>query len=206
MLINNCEQGSQEWLDARAGFVSASNAGILLTPTGKPSKGSKIDTYANKLIAERIIGKSTESGFQSDAMARGVELEEGARGWYEMATGLEVKEVGLIESGDLSCSPDGLIFEDGKIVKGLEIKCPLASTHIGYLLKGVIPNIYIPQVQLSMLVCEINEWDFLSYHPDLEPLLITVNRDEEWIDAFNEVLTPFIDRVNEGVNTISQAA
>lgn len=210
MIINrDFDQGTQEWLNARSGFVSASRADVLLTPTGKPATGQKVTDYRNKLIAERLMGKSAESGFQSAAMMRGVELEDQARSWYEMATGLDVEQVSLVSDGDISCSPDGLVFDGDSIASGLEIKCPLAHTHIDYLLSGKCPTKYIPQLQVSMLVCGLESWDFLSYHPDLEPLLITVEKDQTWINAFLSVAAPFLDGVRHGVsrlNKVNQAA
>lgn len=204
MQINYCEQGTQEWLDARSGYISASNGDVLLTPTGKPATGQKVATFTNKIIAERLMGKSAESGYQSQAMERGHEIEGAARDWYEMATGQDVTEVGLVTSGDLSCSPDGLILIGNDIVKGLEIKCPLASTHIGYLLNGYVPPKYIPQLQVSMIVTGVDKWDFLSYHPDLEPLLVTVARDDEWIDSFLEVSAEVVEKVLSGIEQIKQ--
>ena len=199
------EQGTDEWFQARLGRVSASCFDVLFTPTGKPSTGAKIENYANKLIAEHLTGKREES-YKSEAMERGNELEAEARLWYEMATNSDVSTCGLVYADDektVSCSPDGLI--KGDKLKGLEIKCPLAHTHVKYLMKGILPNQYIPQLQGSMLVCDCAEWDFLSYHPDLKPLLITVKRDDEWIDNFKPILTKFVERVKAGVEQLEAA-
>jgi hypothetical protein len=201
-----------EWFDARLGCVSASCFGEIFTPTGKPATGAKVENYANKLIAETIMQKPIES-FKSDAMERGNELEAEARNWYELAVDVDVSECGLIYLNDLeavSCSPDGLIIDDAAIdgssdvVKGLEIKCPLAHTHIKYLMKGELPTQYIPQLQGSMFVADCGEWDFLSYHPDLKPLLITVKRNDEWIDNFKPVLDKFVKRIQDGVNQLTE--
>ena len=47
MLILDIPQGSDEWLKARAGLISASNFGKILTPTGK-----KTDGKTRKVVAE----------------------------------------------------------------------------------------------------------------------------------------------------------
>ena len=196
-------QGSAEWFSARAGFLSASCFGEIFTPTGKEATGAKVENYANRLISERITGKPCESGFSSAAMERGHIIEIEARAFYEMTFDIDVTQVGLVENGDYSCSPDGLIMEGGQIIKGLEIKSPLAHTQIGYLKKGVLPTQYIPQVQGSMFVCEVNQWDFLSYHPDLKPLLLTIERDQEWLDNLSPVAEEFLNRVKSGVQQLS---
>ena len=54
-----------------------------------------------------------------------------------------------------------------------------------------------------MYVCDVDTWDFLSYHPDLEPLLITVERDDEWIKNFKPVLNSFVDRVQDGISKLT---
>ena len=210
MIIHyDIEQGTPEWFLLRSGFVSASNADVIYTPTGKKATGQKVINYANTLIAERIMSAPADSGFSSAAMERGIILEAEARTWYEMHCDIDVLEVGMIEYGDTSCSPDGLVIYDREantIQKGLEIKCPLAHTQISYLLKGIVPNQYIPQLQASMLVSGAIEWDFLSYHPDLSPLLITVKRDDEWIAGFQDVLKPFIEQIKSGLEQLQATA
>lgn len=203
MIIHDqCEQGSPEWHVLRSGLISASSAGEIFTPTGKPATGAKVENYINRLIAERVMGKPVESGYTSAAMERGHEIEVDARSWYEMAKGVDVTQVAMIQSGDYSCSPDGLIFADGELVKGLEIKSPLAHTQVSYLMKNQIPTQYIPQLQVSMFVAGLSEWDFLAYHPDLNPMLLTCKRDDVWLDGFLKVAENILLRIVEGVEQI----
>lgn len=203
---NQCEQGSPEWQILRSGLISASSAGEIFTPTGKPATGAKVENYVNRLIAERVMGKPVEGGYTSAAMDRGHEIEIEARTWYEMATGLDVTQVAMLQEGDYSCSPDGLIYSDGELIKGLEIKSPLAHTQVAYLLKKQIPTQYIPQLQVSMFVSGLSEWDFLAYHPDLDPMLITCERDDEWIEAFLKVSESILFKVVEGVTELTNKA
>ena len=203
MIIHDqCEQGSPEWHVLRSGLISASSAGEIFTPTGKPATGAKVENYINRLIAERVMGKPVESGYTSAAMERGHEIEIDARSWYEMAKGVDVTQVAMIQSGDYSCSPDGLIFADGELVKGLEIKSPLAHTQVSYLMKNQIPTQYIPQLQVSMYVSGLSDWSLLLYHPDLNPLLIDVARDDDWIDGFVGVAEKILLKVSQGVEKI----
>ena len=203
MIIHDqCEQGSDEWHVLRSGLISASSASEIYTPTGKPATGAKVENYINRLIAERVMGKPVESGYTSAAMERGHEIEVDARSWYEMAKGVDVTQVAMIQSGDYSCSPDGLIFADGELVKGLEIKSPLAHTQVSYLMKNQIPTQYIPQLQVSMYVSGLSDWSLLLYHPDLNPLLIDVARDDDWIDGFVGVAEKILLKVSQGVEKI----
>jgi hypothetical protein len=84
---------------------------------------------------------------------------------------------------EIGCSSDGLWGETG-----IEIKCPNASTHVAYLRKGKLPTTYVQQVQGTMLVLGLSEYWFLSYHPELEPLLIKVKRDDKLLKLAEPLL------------------
>ena len=194
MRVINCEQGTEEWLAARLGVPSASSFGKLITPTGK--KSSTFDSYVNQLVAERIIGESTPFP-QTDAMARGTELEPHARAFYEFMTDNEVKEVGFIKHAvmEAGCSPDGLIDEMG----GLEIKCPLPHNHVETLRGGKMPTKHIPQVQGCMWITRREWWDFVSYHPDMENLIVRVERDDEYIERIAELVAEACEIIDTNV-------
>lgn len=194
MRVINCEQGTEEWLAARLGVPSASSFGKLITPTGK--KSSTFDSYVNQLVAERITGEATPFP-QTDAMARGSELEPHARDFYEFMTDNEVKEVGFIKHAvmEAGCSPDGLIDEMG----GLEIKCPLAHTHVETLRSGKMPTKHVPQVQGCMWITRREWWDFVSYHPSMESLIVRVERDDEYIEKMAELIAEACEIIDTNV-------
>jgi putative phage-type endonuclease len=186
MIIVDCEQLSDEWFAARCGVPSASRFNKIVTTNGDRSK--QATAYMYQLAGERIIGKAEET-YMSASMQRGIEMEPKARQLYEMINDVDVQEVGLCyndEHKQCSCSPDGLIDP-----KGLEIKCPEIHTHIDYLLRGKLPTAYFQQVQGSMLVTGYDEWDFMSYFPGLPPLIVTVERNENFITALSEQLDEF---------------
>jgi hypothetical protein len=79
---------------------------------------------------------------------------------------------------------------------GLEIKCPNLSTHVGYLLAGELPREYIPQVQGSMLVTGLSHWWFLSYYPNLPPLILKVQRDDKFCATLRVELEGFCERLD----------
>ena len=125
MRIINVPQRSPEWFAARLGCPSASNFAKVLTPGGKRS--TQVEGYLNRLVADILTGRS-EQQEPSEAMQRGTELEPEARAYYELIAG-PVEEVGFcIHDDGFGCSPDGVVG-DGL----LEIKCPLAHTHVEYL-------------------------------------------------------------------------
>ena len=195
MRIITAEQRSPEWFAARLGVPSASQFGKIVTPTGKRS--TQADGYINKLVAEILTGKSDQQE-PNEAMARGTELEPEARAYYELIGGT-VEEVGFCLHDDgFGCSPDGLVGDTGL----LEIKCPLAHTHVEYLREGVLPGLYVPQVQGQLLVTG-REWcDFLSYHPDMKPLLIRVERDEKFIQTLHDALLEIVSEIKKCVQQL----
>ena len=191
MQILDLEQGSSEWLIARAGKVTASNADKIITSTGKLSASAQ--TYINTIIAERLMGDKVSS-YQNEWMARGVELEPEARSFYEYLTDNIVFEVGLCVHDELqaSCSPDGLIGDDG----GLEIKCPSEAVHVGYLRDKKLPTKYKAQVMFNLWITGRQWWDFFSYHPHLPHFLIRCERDEEYIAKMEQSVVEFLELVD----------
>ena len=192
IIIDDIEQYSVGWWAARAGIPTSSCFDMILTPkTMKPS--SQQEKYLYTLAGERITGTKAET-YQSAAMERGLIMEAEARTLFEMVQDVEVKQVAFIYSDDkrYGCSPDGLLDH-----AGLEIKCPNMSTHVGYLLDGGLPGVYVPQVQGSMLITGFSHWFFLSYYPGLPPLLLKISRDDKFCAALKVELDGFCGRLNE---------
>jgi putative exonuclease len=193
LITLDCEQGSEEWLQARLGIPTATGFENIVTATGK--KSSAQIKYMAELIEESIIGLQDES-FKSRFMERGNQLEPLARSAYEFITGNAVTQVGgvyLDENKEVMVSPDGVIPE---LKKGLEIKCPKMSTHIRYLLEGGVPSEYIIQVQANLWVTDYKTWDFVSYCPEYQkqPLYIfTAHRDQALMTAFDKLIPQFLN-------------
>lgn len=201
-LILNVEQGSDEWLKARLGVITASEFDKIITPSG--SKSASASAYMGKLIAENLTGEQQDT-YCSDDMARGNELEPKARSLFKAIKGENVNEVGMVfkdSDKTISCSPDGLIFsypkcgyireeKDFQYHQGLEIKCPNLANHISYVINGKLPKQYIPQVQGSMWVTGLNNWWFMSCHPGYKPLIINVERDNYYIAKMEKIILSF---------------
>lgn len=187
--VTDFEQGSPEWFAARAGVPSASCFDKIVTSKGERSKQRR--DYLFQLAGESILGEKAET-HTTAAMERGVEMEAEARSFYEFTHDADVDEVALCYSDERklwSCSPDGLVGEDG----GLEIKCPKLHTHVGYLVSGKLPTKYFQQVQGNLFVTGREWWDFLSYFRGLPPLIVRVTPDE----AFHAKLSDELERFAE---------
>lgn len=196
MKILDVTQGLPDWLTAKAGIPSASNFDKIVTTAGKPSKQRL--KYLYRLAGETVTGVPEET-YQSAAMLQGIELEASAREMYQFVTSQEVKEVGFCLADDgYGCSPDGLVGENGLV----EIKCPLMSTQVGYLLKNVAPVDYFQQMQGQLLVTGRKWCDFVSYFAGLRPLIVRVERDEAFLKALEGELREFTRELAELVKKI----
>ncbi len=189
----NCEQRSPEWYQIKCGVPGSSSFDKIVTTKGEPSKSRT--KYMYQLAGERIIGHSEET-YQSLAMQRGIEMEAEARKFYEMVTDSEVQEVGFCFADSkykYGASPDGLVGDKGV----LEIKCPILSTHVEYLLQNKFPMTYWQQVQ-GQLMATKREWvDFVSYYPGIRPLIVRVARGADFIMKLKIELELFCEQLEE---------
>lgn len=186
------EQNSLEWLNARAGVVTASEFDCFMTTDFALRKGEMVRSYVARKVAERWSGPLP--GFNSIDMDFGKFREEEAIPAFEFETGAKVERVAFItdDSGKIGCSPDGLIGE----TRGLEVKCPTAEVHCKYLLNGELPKDYIQQVHAGMHVTGRTEWEFISYRRHFPMLMLNIPRNEEIqekIGACLALLLPMID-------------
>lgn len=189
MIISEHEQGSDGWQQDRTGVASASKFSNIITSTGSPSSSDSI--YRNTLLAEWFLNRPIES-YKSDWMSRGNELEDDGAVLYGFLRDVEPQKVGfcyLDERKLIGCSPDRLINDDGLI----EIKCPKESTMISYLLKGGLPTKYIQQIQGQLWITERKWCDFVAYHPEFEPIIVRVNRNERYIAILSDAVEDFVE-------------
>lgn len=204
-----CEQGSEEWLRARAGACTASRFTDARSRM-KANRGSRnvgdmtgeCESYAQLLAIERIAGEPLDSTFETWAMRRGRELEPVARALYEERTGTMVEESGVALTDDywFGYSTDGGAFGQPG---GIEIKCPVASEKVAgvWLHPESVIEEYLNQIDGGMW---INHWqwiDLVVYTPWLESVgkdlfIRRIHRSEERIDALVADLMAFIRVVN----------
>lgn len=60
-----------------------------------------------------------------------------------------------------------------------------------------MPLVYRQQVQGSMLVTGRKVWTFMSYYPNVKPLILKVERNEDFIDDMKFELEKFCKELNE---------
>ena len=165
MIIHrDIEQGSEQWHQLRLGIPTASEFDKIITATGAPSKQS--EAYANRLLAELIVGHQVETFKKTAWMERGNELEAEAAAYYDLTNDVETEKVSFITDDErtMGCSPDRLIGEEGL----LELKCPAPNTQIDYILNGKLDRDYWPQVQGQLLITKRKWVDLVSYYPGIK--------------------------------------
>lgn len=197
------EQGSQQWLDARCGLLTASEVKLILNPppkeetrvkkNGEPYKQRDWNVVADddacrkhlyELAAQRIT-KSVEPIFQSFDMIRGQNDEEEARALYAERYG-PVRQVGFITNDrwgfTLGYSPDGLPEDESEGRGGIECKSRKqkyqVQTVVEYAQTGCIPAEFVMQHQTGMLVAELDWIDFVSFSEKLPMSVIRVHPDD----------------------------
>ena len=197
MKIINVLQGTTEWLEARMGIPTASNFHRIVTPKTLKLSEQRYD-YANRLLAEWLLGESMEQDFNNVAMERGTELEDRARAWYSFDRGVEVVEVGfcLNDAGTAGFSPDGLVGEDG----GVEIKVPMAPKCVSYLIgrEKLGTEEHRIQVQSTLWLGQRKWWDCIAWNPAMNRIpatLVRVEPDKEVFAAFDEHIPTFLSEL-----------
>ncbi len=201
------EQGTQEWINARLGFVTASRIGDVLS---KPRKGQPESTgrrnYRAELIAEILSGKQGENYISWD-MQRGTELEPFARVEYEMQTNTIVDKVGFIVHPKIprcGASPDGAIGADGLV----QFKAPKTAIHLDYIMAGMVPAEYRPQMLLEMAVTGRKWNDFCSYDPRLtgyELFIVRLQRNDAEIAEMELEIAKFNAEVDKMIAALPPA-
>lgn len=200
------EQGSDDWMRLRLGVITASEVSNVIA---KPRSGTKWTdmkkAYFHTLIAEVCTGVSPE--VNAKALAWGKQFEEDARTLFEFTAGVQVTEAPILfkdESMRTACSPDGLCSNGF----GLELKCPFTSRDfVKFRLGGfdAIKSAYMAQVQYSMWVTGKNAWFFANYDPRMKREGIhhvVVERDEEFMNDFEEMVPDFIEKMDESLAEI----
>jgi hypothetical protein len=192
MKVYDCEQGSQEWFELRAGIPTSSAFNRIVTPTGKISSQSEAYMYA--LIAERIMGRPVDT-FISEWMERGHIMEEEAGKYYAFQHDCDPQPVGFIttDDGKIGASPDRLVEDDGL----LEIKAPAAHTHVGYLFGKGADKKYMPQLQGQLWITGRKWVDIMSYHPELPAATIRIERSDSYIEILSDAVTAFAKELDE---------
>lgn len=239
--IIDCEQGSAKWFEARKGIPTASEFSTVMSE-GKEgllpaaimdamvasgcsaaqlaaavkaarARGASPSAarlrYLRTLAGEIVRGTPEDEGYSNASMERGKVMEAEARDLYAFARGVDLTQVGFIRNGRAGASPDSLVGDDG----GLEIKTALAHIQFERLQKNELPTEHKAQVQGNLWITERAWWDFVSYSPGLNPLIIRVERDEPYIaklaaavEAFNAEIDALVGAYRSPLEQFRRAA
>lgn len=189
-IYNDLIQGSEEWLAARCGLITASEMKLLLTPTFKIAANEKTRSHLYELVGQRIT-KNVEPHFVTDDMLRGMQDEIDAVDLYSQKIN-PVDVVGFItrDFGDfvIGYSPDGFVGDDGAIECKSRRQKFQAQTIIEHVATGgaSIPADYILQCQTGLLVTGRKWLDFISYCGGMPMIVIRVFPDHEIQQAILE--------------------
>ena len=204
-IYNELEQGSDEWLQARCGLLTASVIGKLITPaTLKVADNDFSRGAVETLVAERISGH-VDYVHPSLDMQRGSLDEPYARALYAERYA-PVEEIGFavreINGLKLGASPDGLVGETG----GIEIKSRKPRVQLKAFLTGEVPRENIAQVQACLFVLGREWWDYVSYAGGWPLFVKRVYPDPRWQAAIIAALETFEEKAEQMMNTYRNAS
>jgi len=219
MIIIDTEQGSTDWITARLWRLTGSALKSNITSTGQLSKSQAAIAAIDKLIAgldaanemrtnpdaiaglddyglQEWLSHYTGEKFSGNKHTRrGNDLEPDALAELQQRIGMQIDPVGMCIMGEhpngvVSCSPDGLIYHDGILIAGAEVKCPTLDTFYGYLADGGLPDKYKLQVHASMAICEVDQWHFAAYFKG-KPLFHEHVKRDKFTDTLHQSLQDF---------------
>lgn len=209
MKIYDFEQSSPEWLQCRAGKITASRCKDArdVLKSGKPSQ--KQIAYAAQVAVEKIAGKPVDQVFQNWQMKEGHVQEPRARLAYESLTGNLVDEVGAFATDDdqFLYSPDGIVGDDGLI----EIKSLFSPDRIIQIVAGEDYSDFEDQCMFGLWLTGRKWIDLIVWAPSLESIGLSmtikrIERDEDAIEAMERDLMAFAKVVREYESALRRKA
>ena len=204
MNVVDVQQGSDDWKQARCGYVTASRIADVMAKGKGNKEATTRANYRAEIVVEMLTGKPYEADFRpSKDMERGNEMEPYARIAYAQQSDLPVYQVGFVLHPYIDwagASPDSLVGEDGL----LEIKSPKSKTHLIYLLHDKVPTDYEKQM-LWQMACTGRAWcDFVSFDnrfpPSKQLFIKRLERNDKKIAEIEKEVILFnseVDRVLE---------
>lgn len=199
------EQGSQEWLQARCGLLTASEVKLILTPTLKVADNDKTRAHLWELLAQRV-NSYVEPHFIGDDMLRGHEDEVRARLLYSEKYAPVTTDVAFMTNDRfgfcIGYSPDGIVGDDGLI----ECKSRRQKFQMQTIVEGGVPAEYILQLQTALLVSERAWIDFISYSGGMPMYRHRVEPDAEVQEAIVTAAASFEARLADKMAAYHAAA
>lgn len=218
MIVLNHPQGSDDWLRARAGAITASRFSDARGKLSRASKNGAVGDpnadaikYAWTIAMETIAREPLDDTFVTYAMRRGRDLEPQARAVYESRTNCWVEEVSLVLTDDqrFGYSADGFRDDDGLI----EIKCPMACDKLGQVWSN--PESahleYLDQINGGLWITGRKYCDLIVYCPWLRPVgkdlfVKRIWRNDDAITALEADLLQFMKLVDSFIGILRTPA
>ena len=195
-------QGSDEWIAARRGLITAGSMDLILTPTLKGANNEKERTHLYELLAQRVTDY-TEPQYVSDDMLRGLDDEVYAKQLYAEKYAPTV-DTGLVTNDALGFligfSPDALVGDDGF----LEIKSRRQKWQAQTIVEDEVPAEYMLQIQTGLLVTGRKWCDFISYCGGMHMFVKRVEPLPEYQTAIKVASTGFEIRLQTALKTYAE--
>jgi exodeoxyribonuclease (lambda-induced) len=194
MIYHDHPQGSDAWLQCRAGVITASRFKDARDTLKSGAPSGKCTGYAAQVALERIARRPIDKTFVNWQMREGQEQEAFARMAYEASTGAIVEEVGFLTTDDgiFGYSADGWIGADGLLEIKTILSGEVALTVCGRRdLSG-----YLDQCLGGMWLTGRKWIDLVTWCPALEPIgkhytVHRIERDDNRIEALENDLMKF---------------
>jgi putative phage-type endonuclease len=170
-VIVELQQGTPEWQEWRHRGIGSSDASIIMVE-------NRFKSGADLLREKR--GPARDFG-QNEAMARGIDIEPEARSRYAAKTGRTVEPACLQSTRYdwLRASVDGLASTCDAVV---EIKCG-RSNYVRVFRSRCVPHWHRGQLQHILAVTGFDSVDFWCHSPGCDGLLLSVERDNVYIEC-----------------------
>lgn len=184
MKLSKNPQGSTAWLEERKTRVTASDASVI-NGTNKFGGNSPMKLWKKKL------GLLDDEPL-NHAMMEGSLLEEEALELFNKKHSSEfIKPPGGYhdEYDWMMASLDGYDEDNKEYI--VEIKCGVATYDKAE--DGIIPPYYIDQMQHQLFVSGRKYCYYMAYRPGKVPIIMTVERDEEYFEKVFEKEKEFYD-------------
>lgn len=198
-------QRSDEWYHQRAGLITASAIGLLIT--SKTLAAADNDTARGVIAtaaAERITGY-VDPTFVSVDMNRGIEDEPFALDAYAEHRGVTVEPCGfMVRAWDgckLGYSPDGLVGADGLV----EVKSRRGKKQVETVISGQVPAENMAQIQSGLFVSGRAWCDYISYAAGMHLYVVRVEPDVRWFNAIVAAVESFEAAVTRTVDAYFDA-
>ncbi len=176
VIVVDCVQRSEAWRRARCGFLTASNAHVVVARGRRGDESIARVAYRRQLVFEQLTGTVEPDRFAgTDAMRRGLAREPAARLAYEQHRGRAGLVSGFVHHDELKAGAS-LDWHTPDFRELAEFKCPEVHTHWAYWLTRAIPRRYRLQMIHQLWITGAERCDFVSYHPGAPLVVIRLER------------------------------